>query len=387
MKVGSAFFGWLTAMGTAAILTGLLAAAGAALGLDVRNPLAFARELPLDLGTVGWIGAVALLVILFVAYYCGGYVAGRMARFNGVRQGLAVWVWAIVIAIVVALVSVVLGSQYDVPIDLNAAPAHPRQRGELTVAGIVTAVSSPSRASAARSSAVCRRPYHRRVDRAGRRVAEGVTAPDPRLTSSAASGVVPRLRCGDDDIDQGISLADAADEVERLTIRINEARDAYYERDTMIISDAEYDGLMHELEALERAYPELQSQDSPTLTVGGRGETTLFAPVEHAERMLSLDNVFSADELAEWATRAEAAAGGRCTGSASSRSTASRSTCATRTGGWSARPRAATVASAKTSPRTSGTSPRSPRGWRGRGIRPSSRCAARCSSRPPRSTS
>lgn len=113
----------------------------------------------------------------------------------------------------------------------------------------------------------------------------------------------------DDDIDQGISLADAADEVERLTIRINEARDAYYERDTVIISDAEYDELMHRLEALERSYPQLQSQDSPTLTVGGRGETTLFAPVEHAERMLSLDNVFSADELAEWARRAEAAAG------------------------------------------------------------------------------
>lgn len=113
----------------------------------------------------------------------------------------------------------------------------------------------------------------------------------------------------DDDIDQGISLADAADEVEHLTIRINEARDAYYERDTVIISDAEYDGLMHRLEALERSYPQLQSQDSPTLTVGGRGETTLFAPVEHAERMLSLDNVFSLDELAEWATRAEAGAG------------------------------------------------------------------------------
>jgi len=113
----------------------------------------------------------------------------------------------------------------------------------------------------------------------------------------------------DDDFDQGISLIDAADEVERLTIRINEARDAYYERDTTIISDAEYDGLMHELEALERAYPELQSQDSPTLTVGGRGETTLFAPVEHAQRMLSLDNVFSAEELAEWATRAQVGAG------------------------------------------------------------------------------
>lgn len=102
---------------------------------------------------------------------------------------------------------------------------------------------------------------------------------------------------------------EATDEVADLTIRINEARDAYYERDTVIISDAEYDELMRRLEALERLYPELQSQDSPTLTVGGRGETTLFAPVEHAERMLSLDNVFSPDELAEWAVRAQAAAG------------------------------------------------------------------------------
>lgn len=102
---------------------------------------------------------------------------------------------------------------------------------------------------------------------------------------------------------------EATDAVADLTIRINEARDAYYERDTVIISDAEYDELMRRLEELERLYPELQSQDSPTLTVGGRGETTLFAPVEHAERMLSLDNVFSPDELAEWAGRAQAAAG------------------------------------------------------------------------------
>ncbi len=57
----------------------------------------------------------ALLVIVLVAFYCGGYVAGRMARFSGVVQGLAVWVWALVIAIVVALVGVVLGVQDDAP--------------------------------------------------------------------------------------------------------------------------------------------------------------------------------------------------------------------------------------------------------------------------------
>ncbi|MGR2751531.1 NAD-dependent DNA ligase LigA [Agromyces arachidis] len=102
---------------------------------------------------------------------------------------------------------------------------------------------------------------------------------------------------------------EATAEVAALTVRINEARDAYYERDTVIISDAEYDESMRRLEQLERLFPELQSQDSPTLTVGGRGETTLFAPVEHAERMLSLDNVFSPDELGDWAARAQASAG------------------------------------------------------------------------------
>jgi hypothetical protein len=169
VKVGSAFFGWLTAMGTAAILTGLLAATGAALGLGVMlDPGAPAGDAPLDAETVGWIGAGALLVIVFVAYYCGGYVAGRMARFNGVRQGFAVWVWALVIAIVVALVSVVLGSQYDILGRLNAFPRIPVSEGVLTIAGIITAVvvAIASLGGAILGATVGVR-YHRRVDRAG----------------------------------------------------------------------------------------------------------------------------------------------------------------------------------------------------------------------------
>lgn len=169
VKVGSAFFGWLTAMGTAAILTALLAAAGAALGLGVAGtPDEAADDALQNAGTVGWIGAIALLVVLFVAYFCGGYVAGRMARFDGLRQGLAVWVWALVIAIVVALVSVVLGSQYDVLVDLNAFPRIPVSEGELTVAGIVTAVivALASLGGALLGGWTGTR-YHRRVDRAG----------------------------------------------------------------------------------------------------------------------------------------------------------------------------------------------------------------------------
>ncbi len=97
----------------------------------------------------------------------------------------------------------------------------------------------------------------------------------------------------------------AKSEAERLTSRILELRDAYYERDAAIASDEDYDAAMHRLEELERLFPELQSQDSPTQTVGGRAQTTLFAPVQHAERMLSLDNVFSVEDFAAWAAKVE----------------------------------------------------------------------------------
>jgi DNA ligase (NAD+) len=97
----------------------------------------------------------------------------------------------------------------------------------------------------------------------------------------------------------------AKTEAVQLTERILALRDAYYDKDAAIASDAEYDGLMHRLEELERLFPELQSQDSPTQTVGGPTQKTLFAPITHAERMLSLDNVFSTEEFLAWATKVE----------------------------------------------------------------------------------
>ena len=103
-------------------------------------------------------------------------------------------------------------------------------------------------------------------------------------------------------------LAAAKTEADALTTRILELREAYYERDAAIASDEEYDIMMRRLEELERLFPELQSQDSPTQSVGG-GVSTLFAPVRHAERMLSLDNVFSRDEFLAWAAKVERDAG------------------------------------------------------------------------------
>ncbi|GAA3595384.1 NAD-dependent DNA ligase LigA [Klugiella xanthotipulae] len=99
-------------------------------------------------------------------------------------------------------------------------------------------------------------------------------------------------------------LAAAATAAADLAERIRELQAAYYERDESLVSDAEYDGLMQQLEALERDFPEVAGQDSPTRRVGG-GVSDLFTPVLHAERMYSLDNVFSLDEFREWAHKIE----------------------------------------------------------------------------------
>lgn len=91
---------------------------------------------------------------------------------------------------------------------------------------------------------------------------------------------------------------------QELVDAVNAARTAYYQRDAPTISDAEYDEMYRELVALEERHPSLQSQDSPTLTVGGfRSEA--FAPVAHIEPMYSLDNVFDDDELTAWFERTE----------------------------------------------------------------------------------
>ncbi|WP_420837051.1 NAD-dependent DNA ligase LigA [Agromyces badenianii] len=91
--------------------------------------------------------------------------------------------------------------------------------------------------------------------------------------------------------------------------RIEGARLAYYGDGDSPYSDAEYDADFHRLEALERAFPELAGQDSPTQQVGASIVSAGFPEHEHAERMLSLDNVFSIDEFRDWATKTAAAAG------------------------------------------------------------------------------
>lgn len=98
-------------------------------------------------------------------------------------------------------------------------------------------------------------------------------------------------------------------EASALREAIEQYRVAYYSEGASLVSDAQYDEKIHALEALERAFPELVSADSPTQQVGAGIVSVGFPPHEHAERMLSLDNVFSIDELRDWAHKTREAAG------------------------------------------------------------------------------
>jgi DNA ligase (NAD+) len=93
-----------------------------------------------------------------------------------------------------------------------------------------------------------------------------------------------------------------AEQVARLREQIERANNAYYVHDAPEISDAEYDRLFRELQALEAAHPDLQSPDSPTQRIGGTAATSL-AKVTHKRPMLSLPNAFNAEELAAWEER------------------------------------------------------------------------------------
>lgn len=93
--------------------------------------------------------------------------------------------------------------------------------------------------------------------------------------------------------------ADLRREWDDLAQEVRHHRDLYYNGQP-VLSDAEFDALFHKLVALEEEHPELAVPDSPTMEVGSAPTSDAFSDVEHLERMLSLDNVFSADELQEW---------------------------------------------------------------------------------------
>jgi len=101
-----------------------------------------------------------------------------------------------------------------------------------------------------------------------------------------------------------MAQADPRQRHAELAAELTEHQYRYHVLDSPLVSDAEYDAMMRELVGLEQQIPELRTPDSPSQRVGAAVSTD-FTPVEHLERLLSLDNAFSAGELDSWVARAE----------------------------------------------------------------------------------
>jgi hypothetical protein len=162
MNVGAGFFGWLVAVGMAVLLSSIISAIAAAVGdaTDVTQ-----SQLERERGEISVAAAIVLLVVLLVSFYSGGYVAGRMSRFDGTRQGWAVWLISLLVIAIAAIVGVVYGSEYDV---LNRVdiPDVPIPTEDLTLGGAITIGAALfATLLAALAGGRAGTNYHRRVDR------------------------------------------------------------------------------------------------------------------------------------------------------------------------------------------------------------------------------
>jgi hypothetical protein len=164
VKIGSAFFGWLTATGTAVLLTAVIAAAGTAIGVASGASSTLVGQVA---PAVGVRADIAILVVMLLAYYCGGYVAGRMARFNGIKQGVAVWVWGVVVGLVVAALGAIAGSRFDLLATLNGFPRLSVNTGDLGHAALTAVLAIVAALVGAVFGGLAGMRFHRRVDRAG----------------------------------------------------------------------------------------------------------------------------------------------------------------------------------------------------------------------------
>jgi hypothetical protein len=160
---GAAFFGWLVAVGMAAILLGLLSAAGTAFGLTEVSD----AEAKANAETIGLVGGILLVAVLAIAYFFGGYVSGRMSRFDGGRQGFGTWAIGVAVTLVLAVAGAIFGAEYNV-LDALGLPNIPIDRGTLTVgAGVALVAVLVLSLLTAMAGGKAGERYHRKIDRFG----------------------------------------------------------------------------------------------------------------------------------------------------------------------------------------------------------------------------
>ena len=162
----AALFGWLAAVGLSALLVALVVGAGLAVGLTELDSATSDKTDTLTLG-----GGILIVLILGLAYLSGGYVAGRMARFDGWRQGLGVWILGVVAAVGLGLAGLIGGSEYNLLATLDL-PRIPVDEGEITTAGVIALIAVlAGTLAAALGGGVVGERFHRAVDESGYEIA------------------------------------------------------------------------------------------------------------------------------------------------------------------------------------------------------------------------
>jgi hypothetical protein len=134
---GAAFFGWLVAIALAILLTSIVGAIAAAVG---SNAQVSQNEAQRQAGTIGVAAAITLLAVLAIGYYAGGYVAGRMSRFDGGRQGFSVWLIGLIVTVVAIVLGAVFGSQYNL-LDRVSLPRIPVSTDQIGWGALITAAA------------------------------------------------------------------------------------------------------------------------------------------------------------------------------------------------------------------------------------------------------
>jgi hypothetical protein len=134
---GACFFGWLVAIAVAILLTSIVGAVVAAVGSGAQVSQDQAQR---QAGTIGIAAAITLLVVLAVGYYAGGYVAGRMSRFDGGRQGFGVWIVGVVVTVLTLALGAIFGSQYNL-LDRVSLPRMPVATDQVGWGAVITAAA------------------------------------------------------------------------------------------------------------------------------------------------------------------------------------------------------------------------------------------------------
>lgn len=161
LNIGSSFFGWIVASGLTLLLTSLFVALGLTAAFSGANP-AITGETARNAGIAS---GIALLVAMAIGYYAGGYVAGRMSRFDGARQGAGVFAFGLLAMIILGILGAVVGTQFNEALQNFNLPSI-TNLGNLTSAGLISSLIALAvmLVSAVVGGKVGER-YHHKVDR------------------------------------------------------------------------------------------------------------------------------------------------------------------------------------------------------------------------------